>query len=123
MATTTLATIMARWRAVLEAAPLNLQATVEPFSDETQPTTLVDNAYRIVSGGRINSKALGNRQWALMDRLSVHVTRKMGMDGQAAQEALLDLMDDIEAALLNDGDGDNNYQATVEKGSRKLSRP
>ena len=122
MANTTLSAIMARFRTVLEADPLNLQPTVEPFSDEPQPATLVDNAYRIVSGGTVNKRAIGYRVWAVQERIGVHLARKMGSDGQVAQEALLDLLDIIESKVVQDGDN-NSYQASMEKGSRKFTRP
>lgn len=122
MANTTLSAIMTRFRTVLEAEPLLMKPTVEPFSDEPQPSTLVDNSYRIVSGGTVNKRAMGYRVWAVQDRIVVHLSRKMGPDGQVAQEALLDLFDDVESLLMQDGD-DHSYQATAEKGSRKFTRP
>jgi hypothetical protein len=117
-----LSTILERFQAVLEASPLYLTASVDPFSDVAMPNTLVDTAFRLTAGGMVSSRSTSNYQAVRIDRVTVTVQQALKFSGYAAQADLQDLMDAIERALIADGP-DQGYSVTVEKGSRKVERP
>lgn len=114
--------ILTRFETVLEAAPLNLQKAPQPFSDEQVPNALVDSTYRVVGGGIVRDDATCNFQSYRVERIAVCVMQTLKMDGYQAQRDLADLCDTIERQILADGLS-NGYLATVEKGSRKITRP
>ena len=99
----TLKQIIDRFQAVMEASPVSMTATREPFSHDLQPNTLLTNTYRIEDAGLRDSKSMTNRTAARVDALRVWVARKMTFAGQTAVEAVEDSLVAIERALIADG--------------------
>jgi hypothetical protein len=122
MAAQTMSGILTRFQAVLEAPPLSLDPSANPFTDEAVPNLTIDNTYRVVAGGIVNDKPTSNFQSLRIDRVVVTIAQTMKMDGYAAQRDLEDLLDAIERAVIADGP-DHGYFASLEKGSRKVERP
>jgi hypothetical protein len=122
MAAQTISAILERFQAVLEAPPLSLTPSLEPFGDTAVPNALIDETYRLVAGGVVNDRTTSNWQSVRLDRITITIAQALKMDGYAAQRDLQTLLDDIERALVNDGP-DHGYFASVEKGSRKTERP
>lgn len=122
MAATTLSAILARVKAVLEAAPLSLEPAGDPFTDTGTSNLMVDRTFRVVAGGLLGDTQQSNYSVARLERITVTVARKLNFDGYGAQEDLSDQFDAIERAIIDDGP-DHSYDATVEKGSRKVVRP
>ena len=58
MAAQTMSAILDRFKTVLEAPPLNLVASTNPFDDADVPATLVDMTYRLVSAGLVRDRKL-----------------------------------------------------------------
>lgn len=121
MPATTLAAILARFKTVLEASPLSLKVTNDPYGAETIANTATDTAVQIQAGGLVSEKPQGGDQWVRIDRVNVVLFRKMAFDGHDAQNDLQTLLDSIEARVIADGTN-NSYEAVVEKGSRKVTR-
>jgi hypothetical protein len=122
MAATTPAAILERIRTVLEAEPLALVANGDPFSDVGMPNALVDSAFRILHGGMVHESTIAPGMTLRIDRITVTVQQALNFDGYQAMQDLQDRLDDIQRAILADG-ADHSYMATVEKGSRKVTRP
>lgn len=103
MAFLTLKQIIDRFQVVMEAAPIAMKATREPFSHDRQPAGLVTNTYRIEDAGLAASKSMSNHAAARMDTLRVWIARKMAFAGQTALETVEDSLVAIERALIADG--------------------
>lgn len=103
MADLTLKQIIDRFQAVLEASPLSLTATREPFSHDQQPNSLLTNTYRIEDAGLRDTKSQSNNRATRVDTLRVWIAKKMAFNGQSALESLQDSLVAIERALIADG--------------------
>lgn len=117
MADTDLATIMGRFRAVLEAAPLSLVATVEGFSHDRQPTTLLDNTYYLEDGGLVSSRPMGNYKAARIDQVRVFVALLVNDAPHTRKETLEGTLLSIEKAIKADGPA-HSYHAEIAAGRR-----
>ncbi len=122
MAATTISAILERIETVLQAEPLVLTRSIDPFTDALTPNTMVDTTFRVVAGGMVRENSQSNYSTARVDRVTVTVAQALKFDGYQAQRDLQDLLDDIERAIIADGP-DQGYMVTVEKGSRKVTRP
>lgn len=122
MAFQTTAGILARLAAVLEASPCSLTASPTPFSVETVAAAMVNVTYRLRAAGVTNERGLSNYAVARMERFEVTLQRRLDFDAYDAQEDLQTVLDTVERAVIADGPN-NSYSATVEKGSRKVTRP
>lgn len=127
MADTDLATIMARFRAVLEAAPLALVATAVAFSHDWQPTTLVSNTYFLEDAGLQSSRPVGNYKAVRIDRVRVFVALKVNATPHTQKEALETTLLTIERYIKADGPAHfyhaeivGGRQVTNKKGSELL---
>lgn len=120
MATTSSA-ILERVETVLQAQPLSLTLSSNPSTDETVPNSLVAETVRVQSGGIVKDTEVSNFTVLRMERITVTTQRASGFEAYESQRDLQDLLDKIERAVIADGP-DNNYFATVEKGSRKITR-
>lgn len=120
MAATTLKAIMDRFQAVLEASPLSLKATKEPFSHDRSPNAVIDTAYRIEDGGIASSRPVGASQFVRADRLTVFLAKKLNFAAQSSVETLETTLNTIERYILAD-DANNNYHASLE--ARRITRP
>lgn len=121
MADTDLATIMARTRAVLEAAPLSLVATAEAFSHARQPTTLVDNTYYLDDSGNVSSQSVGNYKAVRIDRLTVFVALRINNAPHTRKETLESTLLSIERYLKADGPA-HSYHVEL-AGGRRITQP
>lgn len=122
MAAQTLSAILDRMQTVLEAAPLSLVSSTSPFEDTNVPNALVDTTYRLTAGGVVSDVPTSNFQTVRVDRVTVTIEKMLAFDGYAAQQSIQDSLDAIERAIVADGTN-NGYFASVEKGSRKVTRP
>lgn len=121
MADTTLAAIMARFRAVLEAAPLVLTLTAESFTHDRQPTTLVSNTYFLEDAGLQSNKAVGNYKAVRIDRIRVFVALKINAVPHTAKETLETTLLTIERYLKADGQA-NGYHVELAAGRQVTHR-
>lgn len=112
MATTTLKAIIDRFQAVLEAAPLSLVATKEPFSHDRQPNAVLNTAYRVEDAGLSDTASVSNGVQVRRDTLRVWVARKVMFAGQTSAESLHDTLVSIERAIKADG-ASNSYHAEI----------
>lgn len=103
MAFLTLKQIIDRVQAVMEASPISMTATREPFSHDRQPAGLVTNTYRVEDAGLNSSRSMTNHAAARIDTLRVWIARKMAFAGQTALETVEDAIVAIERALIADG--------------------
>lgn len=124
MADTTLAAIMARFRAVLEASPLLLTLTAEAFTHDRQPTTLVSNTYYLEDAGLASSRAVGNYKAVRVDRVRVFVALNINGVPHTAKETLEGTLLTAERYLKADGPANGYHvelvggrQVTQKKGS------
>ncbi len=122
MANQTITGILERFQAVLEEAPLNLKPTRHPFSHENEANLNISDTYRVIAGGNVHTHEMGNGQQTRIDRVIVTLERPLDFDGYGAQTGLEDLLDTVEAYIYADGT-DNGYYPTLEKGSRKVTKP
>lgn len=120
MAATTLKAIIDRFQAVLEAAPLSLTATREPFSHDLSPNTVIDSAYRIKDDGLSRSRPVGANQFVRVDRLTIFIAKKLNFAGQTAVETMETLLNTIERQILAD-DNSHDYHASIE--GRLVTQP
>ena len=102
MAAMTPGLIRARLMAVVEAADPGLVRSREAFSFDRQPNTVLDNTYT-VDIERINERSQTADVTARLDRVTLTIARKLGMDSEAAARALLDVLDDVDRRLRADG--------------------
>lgn len=103
MADTTLPAIMARVRAVLEAAPLALVLTAEAFTHERQPSTLVSNTYYLADAGLRDTRPVGNYKAVRIDLLKVFVALQVNAAPHTQKEALGATLVTIERYVKADG--------------------
>lgn len=122
MAAQTMSAILDRFKTVLEAPPLNLVASTNPFDDADVPATLVDMTYRLVSAGLVSDVPTSNYQSLRIERVTVTMAKTIGFQGYTAQQTLHNTLDAIERAVIADGP-DHGYLVSIEKGSRKVTRP
>ena len=104
MAALTMTQVLARFRVVLEAEPLNLKAANDAFSHNRQPAGVVTDSYYLEDGGIVSNRSVGNYDAVRLDRLTVFVARTIPIAGGAA--ALSDMettLTAIERALIADG--------------------
>lgn len=127
MADTTLAAIMARFRAVLEASPLTLTLTAEAFTHDRQPTTLVSSTYYLEDAGLGSSRSVGNYKAVRVDRIKVFAALKINGAPHTAKETLETTLLTIERYLKADGPANGYHvevaggrQVTHKKGSEYL---
>ena len=126
MADTTLSAILLRIETVLtQSSGLGLTLSTDPFSGENVPGTLTNDTVRVRSGGQVGAPVCqSNFASARMDRVIVIVTRQLMGEGGAyqAQRDILDVLDDIERAVIADGP-EHGFMVTVDKGARKVTHP
>lgn len=103
MAALTPTGIINRLQVVMEASPISMVQTREPFSHERQPSGLIQNVYRIEDAGLVSTRPITNRTQARIDAYRVWFTRKMAFAGQTALEAVEDSIVAIERAVIADG--------------------
>jgi hypothetical protein len=115
-----LSDILARFRTVLEASPVFLVETREPFSHERQPNATLEHSYYLEDGGIVSSKSVSNFDAVRLDRLTVYIAKKLAFDGTTAFDALQDTLVAAERALIADGPA-QGYSVDVEQ--RRLTRP
>lgn len=120
MAATTLKAIIDRFQAVLEAAPLSLAPTKEPFSHDLSPNTVLDSAYRIKDDGLVRNQPVGANQFVRVDRLTVFIAKKLAFTAQTVAETMETLLNTIERQILAD-DAAHEYHASVE--GRTITQP
>lgn len=120
MAVTTLAAIVTRFRAVLEAAPFSFTAATDQFSHDRQPNAVLDSAYYVEDTGLSDTVSLTNNQQARLDRLTVFVARKLKFDPVTELDTLQDTLLDIERYIKADGPN-NSYHVDVV--DREVTRP
>lgn len=123
MSATTMSAILARFATVLEAAPLSLVTSSTPFDVKDVPNDLVNTTYRLLSGGLIRDDDQSNYSTARVERVTVTVMQRMDFDAYQAQQDLSDLLDDIELAIIAEGNTVPLLGIRLEKGSRKVVRP
>ena len=121
MADQTLAAIHARFRAVLEAEPLNLTATKDAFSHDRQPNALLDGAYYLEDGGLQSNRSMTNYKAVRIDRIVVWVAAKLKFDAAAAQAAMHATLLTAERYIKADGPA-HSYHVEVVPG-RRMTRP
>lgn len=95
--------VIDRFQAVMEAAPITMKATREPFSHERQPSGLLTDTYRVEDAGVASNTPMSNHAVARIDTLRVWIARKMAFAGQTAVEAVEDSLVAIERAIIADG--------------------
>jgi hypothetical protein len=115
-----LSDIIARFRTVLEAAPVSLTETREAFSHERQPNAALENSYYLEDGGIVSSRSVSNYDVVRLDRLTVFIAKKLAFDGATAMDALEDTLVSVERALVADGTS-QGYNVNVEQ--RRMTRP
>ena len=120
MADTDLATIMGRFRAVLEAAPLSLVATADGFSHERQPTTLVSNTYYLDDAGLQGNRPVTNYKSVRVDRIRVYVALKVNDAPHTQKETLESTLLTIERYVKADGPA-HSYHAEI-VGGRQITQ-
>ena len=121
MADTTLSTILARFDAVLAAAPLRLKVAKDGFSHDRQPNTLLDGAYYVEDGGLVSSRPCGNYRAARIDRLVVYVAAKLKFDPTTAKRDMESTLLSVERYLKADGLS-QSYHVEI-TGGRRVTRP
>ncbi len=119
MATTTLKDIIDRFQTVIEAAPVSLKQTDQPFGFDLQPNAALDDRYWIQDGGMLESRSMTNNAEVRMDSLTVWIATKIKFAGQTAQETMETALAVIERAIVADGPA-NSYAAT--KTERAIER-
>src|SRR5688572_17989502 len=95
MAATDLASIIAAWRLVLEADPLNLKRTRAAFTHDRQPNKLVADSYRIEDGGQVNRTQGSSYFEARIDRLRIWVTKPIAFASDEQFTAMEQLADTV----------------------------
>lgn len=119
MAALTLKQIIDRFQAVMEAAPIAMTATREPFSHDLQPAGLVTNTYRVEDGGLRDTKPMTNHASARVDTLRIWIARKIAFAGQTAVEAIEESLVAIERAIKADGAAQSYHAEIVGRDPRR----
>ena len=120
MADTTLATIVAHMRTVLEAAPFHFTPARDQFSHDRQPNGLLDSAYWIQDDGLASNRWLSNSSVARLDRVSVYVARKLKFNPVQEIDTLHDKLVDIERYLIQEAPDESYHVQLV---ARRVTRP
>lgn len=120
MAETTLATIVAHMRTVLEATPFHFNAARDQFSHDRQPNTVLDSSYWIQDEGLASNRWLSNHTVARLDRVSVFIARKLKFNPVQELDTLHDTLVEIERYLIREAP-DESY--SVQLVARRVTRP
>jgi hypothetical protein len=102
MAAMTPALIRARLMTLLEAVDPGLIRSQHAFSLMHQSNLLVDNSYTL-DDERVNERSQTADVTARLDRVTLTIARKLNMDSEAAIRALLDVLDDVDRRVRQDG--------------------
>lgn len=100
MATTDLASILAAWTALVEAAPLALVPTTAAFTHDQQPNATVANSYYFEDGGNVERKSVTNSVEVRVDRVTCWIAKPLNFAGAATLQAMETLIDDLYRQLL-----------------------
>lgn len=100
MAATDLATILAAWAGVVEAAPVSLVPTVAAFTHDLQPGGMVGNSYYFEDGGNISRASVTNGAEVRVDRITVWIAKPLNFAGPATLQAMQTLIDTVYRQLL-----------------------
>jgi len=104
VAALTITDILARFRVVLEAEPLNLIESNDAFSHQRQPAGVVTNSYYIEDTGIVSNRSVGNYDTVRLQRLTVYVARVIPPgQGSATLATVETTLTAIERALIADG--------------------
>ncbi len=122
MSATTIGAIMQRFQTVLEAAPISLERSGDPFTDTGTPGGMTDRTYRLVHAGLVHSTPMSAGLVVRIERITVTIMRAMQFDGYVAQIDVQDQLDAVERAIVADLVA-QSINVNVEKGSRKVTRP
>ena len=123
MAATTMSAILERFDTVLQDEPCLLKPSSNPFTDTSESNISIDTTYLLQAGGLVGTPlTTGYYSDARVERVTISLYKTMEFDAYQAQKDLMDLLDVVERAVIADGP-DNGYMVTVEKGSRKVTRP
>lgn len=121
MAALTLTDILARFRVVLEAEPLNLKAANDAFSHARQPAGVLTDSYYLEDGGIASNRSVGNYDTVRLHRVVIYVARHLGMDSEAALASIATTLTAIERALI--GDGTNQSYQIAPEVQQRITRP
>lgn len=100
MAATDLATIMAAWATLVEAAPLSLIHTIAPFTHDQQPAGMVANSYYVEDGGNISRSSVTNDGEVRVDRIILWIAKPLNFAGPTTLQAMETLIDAVYKQLL-----------------------
>lgn len=120
MAATDLATILASWATVVEAAPLSLIPTTAAFTHEQQPGGMVANSYYFDDGGNVSRASMTNSAEVRVDRITAWIAKPLNFDGPSTLQTLETLIDDLYRSLLVQARADGY---NVEADTRRVTRP
>lgn len=115
------ATLRAHLQALVEASPLSLTATREPFSFDRQPNAVLDGTY-VLDQALVSERSLTAGVAARIERFTLTVARLTKIDGETALQALLAELTTIDRAVRADGI-DSGYHAWPIAGSLTAQRP
>lgn len=118
----TIGDVLARVRAVLEAAPFELTESPDPFDFDHQPPATVDAVYRLAPSltgreGYLGAQAL--ESWSL----AVYLARQAGADVNAVCEQLRTDISSLTVALPHDATASGDYACSDEDVESDLVTP
>ena len=120
MADITLTTILGRFQAVLEGPPFFYLPARDAFSHDRQPNSVLDQSYWLEDAGHQQTRPLGNKKAARLDRLTVYLARKLAFQPRSVVDTLESDLLTVERYLKADGP-DQGYH--VDLVGRRVSRP
>ena len=104
MAALTMTDILARFRVVLEAEPLNLIESNDAFSHDRQGAGVVTDSYYLEDTGLVGNRSVGNYDTVRLQRITVWVARMIPPTKSAETLATMETtLTAIERALIADG--------------------
>jgi len=120
VATTDLATILAAWPALLEAAPLSLTPTIVAFTHDAQPNDTLPDSYYLTDEGQVDRKSVTHDVEVRIDRIGVWIAKPLNFAGAAQLIALSAILDDLyrQLVVLGRAAGYN-----VEADTRRITHP
>jgi len=119
MALTTLVDILGSVSAALEAPPLSMIASREPFSIVRQSNLVADGSYWLEDGGMVSNRPVTSYRAARIDAITISVAVKGAFAREQQRRAVLTRLQSVERALIADGEAQGYHVAVAERGVKR----
>jgi len=122
MAAETLVDILQAITAVLNAEPLRLVPSRIALQAARQSNLVVDRSYWLDDGGLVSNRPMGAHRAARIDAVDLAVLFRGAFAQEAQRQGILDLLMQIERALIADGEAQGYHVTLAGHGVKRFGK-